>query len=511
MLRLNIAPKIAIIIFFVAVIGMLAIDLVVVIAQQRMMIDSRLQLAAAATPILNTIPSLTSSDSKAVEASLFKSLTDHNISCVYLMGNKTIENGQSFGPNCQVALEKAAVTAMADQAMTAFTGKTWGVFWRQPEKALLKVTLSPTGGIGEKAVLVIDLVPIYAQLRKMQGYLLIYVLINAVVLTYLGSLRIWQMTGRPIQRLAQRADAYQFSDAAMFQPLADSSNDITRLSRSLNQMIQRLEADRRALQDSVASLEKANEELSRAQSDIIRAEKLASVGRLAAGIAHEIGNPMGIVTGYLELLKSDAIDDQQRTEFLERAEGELNRINIIIRQLLDLSRPAKEETETAVSMHRIITDVTDMLRAQPMATDIVIELHLDAQTDGILANEQSMRQVILNLMLNAVDALTDDSENGGDGGRLLSITTQSQTTGERKSLVIDVSDDGPGIKEEHLPNLFDPFFTTKQPGKGTGLGLSVCYMIIDRVGGKISASNREVGGTTVTLRLPLAEAAGHHT
>lgn len=508
-LRLNIAPKIAIIIFVVAVIGMLAIDLVVVIAQQRTMIDSRLQLATAATPLFNTIPPVTTSGFRPVDATIISSLSKHNISCVYLTAETIPEEPLIFGPDCQAALEQTAVAAMDEDVTTAFIGKTWGVFWRQPEKALLRVPVSSIPNFRDNAVLVIDLVPVYAQLRKMQGHLLIYVLINAVVLTYFGSLRIWQMTGRPIQRLAQRADAYRSSDAAMFQTLTDSSNDITRLSRSLNQMIHRLEADRQALKDSVASLEKANQELSRAQSDIIRAEKLASVGRLAAGIAHEIGNPMGIVTGYLELLKSDAIDGGQRTEFLQRAEEELNRINVIIRQLLDLARPAKAGTDTVVPLHRIITDVADVLRAQPMSTNIDIDLHLDAPNDSIYANEQSMRQVMLNLMLNAIDALTDDSENASHGRRL-SITTQSLTSKTPPCLVIDVADDGPGIKDAHLPNLFDPFFTTKEPGKGTGLGLSVCYMIIDRIGGKISAENRVGGGTTVTLTLPLAEGGGHH-
>jgi two-component system NtrC family sensor kinase len=502
-LRFYIAPKIVVIVFLVALVGMLAIDLVVVIAQQRTMITNRIKLAKAAIPFIDAHVhrSRETADTRDTDP-LDRTLHDHNISCVYLIGPAGDTGRHALGPNCQQDAERQAASAMPSSQSIAYAGRTWGVFWMQAKTALIGAKLSAVDATAVRAILVVDLKPVYLHLRQMQGYLLIYVMINAVVLTYLGSLRIWKVTGRPIQKLAQRAESYQFSDNSFFHIHPEEGNEITRLSRSLNQMIQRLEADKLALQDSISSLEQANHELSRAQSDIIRAEKLASVGRLAAGIAHEIGNPMGIITGYLELLKRDPLDNDQRNEFLQRAEDELGRVNTIIRQLLDLSRPAREAEETPVSMHRVIEAVTDMLRTQPMMTHISVDMHLDAGNDRVWGNAQSMRQVLLNLMLNAVDALQSQNSRSDDDHHI-AISTRNEDAPAAQCLVIDVADDGPGIEAANIPNLFDPFFTTKDPGHGTGLGLSVSYMIIDRAGGKISAANGRDGGTVITISLPI--------
>ncbi|MFH1984833.1 MAG: ATP-binding protein [Pseudomonadota bacterium] len=512
MANINIAPKIAIIVFFVAIIGMVAIDLVVVIAQRQIMIDHRIQLATAAVPMLKYhLSKVSSGMTEGTRDLLEKTLVEHRISCVHI-SSRPVENRPTvFGAECQ---KQSVQLAMSDKELPEvidFVGRTWGVFWQQPQIVRVRVPLREDSTLGNRVMLLVDLTQVYAKLRTTQGYLFFYILINAVVLTFVGSLRIWQMTGRPIQKLAQRADAYQLSDALLFQANTEYGNDVTRLSRSLNQMMQRIETDRQALHNNVASLEKANEELKRAQSDIIRAEKLASVGRLSAGIAHEIGNPIGIVTGYLELLKKDDGGGAQRGEFIRRAEDELARINGIIRQLLDFSRPALEDRPKPFSVHQVIADVADLLSAQPEMSCIKLELYLDAANDCVIGTPHGMKQVLLNLMLNAADALAGASAEGGRHIRI-STRTSDQSVSPSGSLcpeqlVITVSDDGPGIDEAHLPNIFDPFFTTKEPGKGTGLGLSVCYMIIDSAGGTIKATNLAGNGTAVIISLPMAGGA----
>jgi signal transduction histidine kinase len=275
-------------------------------------------------------------------------------------------------------------------------------------------------------------------------------------------------------------------------------------------MLTRIAEDKKKLRSTVTSLEKANLDLKKAQSEIIRAEKLASIGRLSAGIAHEIGNPIGIVMGYLELLKQENadIDVKEKREYIRRTENEITRINTIIRQLLDLSRPSAEGTDS-ISVHDVINDLTNVVRFQPLISNIDIQLDLGAENDRVFADSNQLRQVFLNLMLNAADAI--DSYPSSDKGRLIirssnaqeDSLTDSAVEPARRWLTIEVKDNGLGIDAEHLGNIFDPFFTTKDPGKGTGLGLSVCFMIVESIGGRITAISDQGLGTTMILYLPL--------
>jgi len=270
-------------------------------------------------------------------------------------------------------------------------------------------------------------------------------------------------------------------------------------------MLKRISEDKDRLQNTVKSLEKANFDLQQAQEDIIRAEKLASVGRLSSGIAHEIGNPVSIVIGYLELLRKKDITDKEKEEFIDRSQKEINRINNLIRQLLDFSRPLGVGLK-AVSVHEIINDITKALKIQPILENINLELNLAASIDTIMADPDQLRQVFLNLIINAADAI--NSVNNKSDGKIIieskSLTKDDDNTGVNPiKLNIELMDNGPGISEENINNIFDPFFTTKEPGKGTGLGLSVCFMIIDKLGGNIKATSKKGKGTTITITLPL--------
>ena len=272
-------------------------------------------------------------------------------------------------------------------------------------------------------------------------------------------------------------------------------------------MLRRISDDRETLRSTVMSLEKANLELKKAQEEIIRAEKLASVGRLSAGIAHEIGNPIGIVMGYLELLKQTDISESEKDEYIQRTENEIERINTIIRQLLEISRPSSTDLRS-VAVHALIDDIADVLKVQPLMSNIDLERHLGSENDTVLADPSQLRQVFLNLIINAADAIsTMDRDVDGQ----LKITTELETVPETQSqgqpsmLKIRFIDNGPGIREEDIGNIFDPFFTTKEPGKGTGLGLSVSFMIVEGLGGKMDV-NSEIGkGTTMIINLPLYE------
>jgi signal transduction histidine kinase len=274
-------------------------------------------------------------------------------------------------------------------------------------------------------------------------------------------------------------------------------------------MLNRIKDDKNTLESTIASLEKANTDLKNAQNDILRAEKMASVGRLAAGIAHEIGNPIGIVLGYLEMLKQDDLDADDKADFLKRTEKEVQRINTIIRQLLDLARP-KDSRSQVVAMHALLEDITDVLRLQPLMASIRIELDLAAEQDWVWANEEQLRQIFLNLLLNAADAIaarTDDNDGA------IQIRTRCVTAPDDLHpghIQVSFEDNGVGMSLQQMDNIFDPFYTTKEPGKGTGLGLAVSYMIVERIGGSINARSEAGCGSTMTVEIPLYnEALGH--
>ena len=258
----------------------------------------------------------------------------------------------------------ARQSILSRDKITRFVGTTWAVFWKQSRYLILSAPIYRQGRIIAGASMVLPLEKIYSSLRRTQYIFLIYLCINTVVLTLAGLYRLSRLTVKPLQRLVKRADEYT-EDAEMIFLYEKGDNEFNKLSRALNNMLKHIAADKEMLRAAVKSLEKANLDLKQAQQDIIRAEKLASVGRLSSGIAHEIGNPIGIVTGYLELLKQNDIADEDRKEFIIRTENEINRINTIIRQLLDFSRPASRGFQ-AVSVHAIVSDVIDAFKFQPL-------------------------------------------------------------------------------------------------------------------------------------------------
>lgn len=384
-------------------------------------------------------------------------------------------------------------------SMTRYFGDTWGVFWKQKKFGIVTIPLNRHRGTGS---VLIAFDPIYQMLRSTQKMVIIYMFINFLIILLLGTYRIFRMVIRPIHRYIKISESFVDSEHFDFFP-EKKHNEFSRLSLALNRMLQRIDGDTRKLQNSLKALEKANAELKTVQREVVRAEKLASIGRLSAGIAHEIGNPIGIVLGYLELLKTKitAADDTNGLDYIQRAEYEINRINVIIRQLLNFSRTTSVEISD-VSIHHVIRDIVDILQHQPLTADISVGMDLSASKDRVYADYHQIHQVIMNLAINAADSISQ-SERASQG--VIRFSTSLVSDGAGKSLCVRVQDNGEGIDKAHLDKIFDPFFTTKEPGKGTGLGLSVCYMIIEQSGGTISAESTPGVGTTIILHLPLVE------
>jgi signal transduction histidine kinase len=386
-------------------------------------------------------------------------------------------------------------------------GVRWAAFWWQPEAISITVPAGSVQDIGLRLFAIVALAPIYDKLNQYNKPILFYIAINTTILTLIGLYRIFRIYLHPIDRIVRQADDYH-EDSDLFIAFRQEDNELSRLSLSLNRMLNRIKEDKTTLEATIASLEKANTDLKNAQNDILRAEKMASVGRLAAGIAHEIGNPIGIVLGYLEMLKQDDLDAEDKADFFERTEAEIQRINTIIRQLLDLARP-KDSQSQVVAMHYLLEDIADVLRTQPLMASIRIELDLAAEHDRVWANEEQLRQIFLNLLLNAADAIaarTDDNDG------VIWIGTQCVAALEDLQpgrMQVRFKDNGVGMSSQQMDNIFDPFYTTKEPGKGTGLGLAVSYMIVERIGGSIDARSEAGQGCTMTVEIPLySEAPG---
>jgi len=381
-----------------------------------------------------------------------------------------------------------------------YSGSTWGVLWLNNRDINISAPLvfdgMPSGGITVSS----SLTPVYQVLIRSEKVILFYILLDTIILAMVGIYVLSRIVVKPIYKLLKMTEEYK--DGDIIPSFTETPrNEIGNLSRSLSVMLKRLDENKRELKAHISSLEKANIELKQAQNEIIRSEKLASVGRLAAGIAHEIGNPIGIILGYLELIKKGDITDEEKKDFLSRVESEITRVNSIIKQLLDFSRPSSGKLAES-HVHELIMDTVTMLKPQPMMEEIRIPFELNATRDTVLADPNQLQQVFLNIIMNATDVLRG-GDTTGDKAQGKELTIKSKDAGD--SIEIRFIDNGPGIPEEELGQIFDPFYTTKEPGMGTGLGLSVSYRIIKELGGTISAESPEGEGTAIIINFPFYE------
>jgi two-component system, NtrC family, sensor kinase len=267
------------------------------------------------------------------------------------------------------------------------------------------------------------------------------------------------------------------------------TREIAELAASFNQMSTSLKRSREQTAETITSLIEANEALAQTRQELIRSEKMASVGHLAAGMAHEIGNPLSAAIGYLELLKRGPSTPHEQ-DLCRRTLDELERIDRLVRDLLDYAAPANAAAELLDPL-QVAADAVHLLENQGAFGGIRVALEASESLPRVRIERHKLTQVFVNLLLNARDAL---GENGGVIG--LSID------GHGDEVVLSVHDDGAGMAPEVSSHIFDPFFTTKGPGQGRGLGLSVCHRIIDEAGGSIEVLSTPGAGSVFRIRLP---------
>lgn len=276
----------------------------------------------------------------------------------------------------------------------------------------------------------------------------------------------------------------------------DSNDEIGYLADSFNKMTEDLKAANHKLLEWGKTLEKKVEErtkeLTEMHAHLIQSEKLASLGKLAAGVAHEINNPLGGILIYSHLLLEDMDKDDIHYENLKKIVKETTRCKDIVKGLLDFARP-KEPEATMVNVNNVVEKAMSILESQALFQNINIKKDYMDNPPPIVADASQLRQVFINIILNAAEAM--------QGNGTLTISTFFDK--DKKNIHVRFSDTGPGIEDKTKARLFEPFFTTKEVGKGTGLGLAISYSLIRKHNGTIEVETQVGRGSTFTVKLPI--------
>lgn len=294
----------------------------------------------------------------------------------------------------------------------------------------------------------------------------------------------------------------------------NTSDEMGLLARTFNNMTKDIKRYKENMENWTKALEeeiqKKTTEIMKAHEQLINAEKLASLGRMAAGVAHELNSPLtGIVTFAHLMLKRIPPENKQDREDLEIIIEQANRCSKIIKGLLGFSRKATAE-RVEINMNTLLDSTIAMVRNQAKFHNIKIVLNFDESLPLVHVDPNQMQQVFLNMLINAADAM---NERGQITIATRTVVGQEETPWfkmghpqeGKKFIEIEFTDTGPGIPEEYMGKIFEPFFTTKPVGKGTGLGLAVSYGIIKRHGGNITVRSEPKKGASFFIRLPVEE------
>ncbi len=312
-------------------------------------------------------------------------------------------------------------------------------------------------------------------------------LMGLVMLCILGPLFVYHTASyivRPIKRLADITRKISDGDLDLRAPLKEQDETYS-LAISFNKMLDNLQVTQKSLAESL-------ELLRQKQTQLVEAEKLASLGILTGGVAHELTNPLNnismIAQTYIELYNN--LTEEERIEFMKKVEGETERTKKIVQNLLSFAKPKKADRKEA-DINVIVLKAIDLTRNMIHISNTETKLNIQEGLPPVFIDENQIEQVIINLITNAVQAM--------EPGNVLAVSTRP---GKEGFVEIEVRDTGKGIPPEHLTHLFDPFFSTKGV-EGTGLGLSVSYGIIKKHKGNIRVESKAGEGTTFTIELPI--------
>lgn len=365
------------------------------------------------------------------------------------------------------------------------------------------------------------------------SFILLYMSLGTSVLLLFGTILLSRTIVRPLEKTI--GVMKRMADGDLDQRVTPpGENEMGTLAHTFNTMAEKLKRNERAIKEHVKALRRMNQELKQSQQEVIHSEKLASVGLLAAGVAHEIGNPLGAILGYIHILEKGVEDETEEKDYLGRTEKEVLRIHRIVTDLREYSRPSPCRL-SLLDLNAIIRDTVNMVSRQRDFQSIHFEPSLQERLPHACLDGGQFQQVLVNLFLNAKDAMDRQGVIRVTSRVNLYMPPQDEQAGDASSreddppgvdfrllrkdnparkwpflegqelLEIEVTDSGSGIPEEQLSRIFDPFFTTKETGKGTGLGLSVSLRIIESFHGLLQVSSRCGAGTQVNIQLPVAE------
>jgi two-component system, NtrC family, sensor kinase len=324
--------------------------------------------------------------------------------------------------------------------------------------------------------------------------LLLYVAVTGGAIVLLAYVALTYLIVRPVERVTRAAERLA-SGAPVRAPIG-GTGEVARLSVAFNEMAAQLRTERLTLEERLRQLERTTADLESAQDQVVRTARLASVGRLSAGVAHEIGNPLSAILGLVELLREGDVSDQEGQELLARIQSETERIHHIIGDLLDFARRSDDGgQEVRASPVDVVEDALRLIAPQKDLREVRLERRFGDDVPDVRAGADRVTQIVLNLLLNAADAIE------GQGTIRVEVGRDPE---DASRVLLAVADSGPGIAPHILDHLFEPFVTTKPAGRGTGLGLAVCHTLAERAGGSIRAMNPPEGGARFEVRLPEA-------
>jgi signal transduction histidine kinase len=419
----------------------------------------------------------------------------------------------------RVALSSGSVSDRGGEVIDSSNGikikaRGIGVLGGVGKDLFISAPLYWGSGTGGEVSFTLSLQDIGAEVSRAKAFIAIYSVIDSLIIIIFGTIFLSRSIIRPIKDLkgsAERIAGGMLDERVALSEGAKSENEVASLARSFNTMAERLS-------DEIRALERVNRELLATQDELLRSRTLASVGGLAAGIAHEIGNPLGAVKGYLDILKKGLPTPEEEAQVVSRASKEVLRIDAIVREFLQVARPSKG-APVAVDVNPIVRDALSTASVKGEFNGISTRLSLKDDLPQAVIDEGKLRQVFLNILINAAHSMA------GSAKKEITISTWAEETGaatqparrrrddspvtepisqagDKGFVCIGFADTGSGISGEDLKRVFDPFFTTKDVGGGSGLGLFVSQGIIKAYGGEIRVASRLNEGSTFTVALP---------
>jgi signal transduction histidine kinase len=323
------------------------------------------------------------------------------------------------------------------------------------------------------------------------GLVALYMIVFALALIVFAYFALTRVIVRPVEQLVGAADRVA-SGARTLRVPRSGARELAELAASVQAMAEKLIAEE-------ANLILKVEELTDTRAQLVRSERMASVGRLAAGLAHEIGNPIAALMGMEDLLLEGGLDADAEMDFLRRMRRETDRIHVVIRDLLDFARPEGRAEDAGppqpADVAAVVGDVLALVKPQKPFRGVRVESDVAPGLEVTVAASK-LTQVLLNLVLNAGGAIAGA---GREEGR---VVLRARAQGDR--VRIEVEDDGPGIAPAVRDRLFEPFVTTKPVGEGTGLGLAVCRGLVESAGGEIGVDPAYEAGARFFVVLPVS-------